>query len=505
MESVSGPEGGGSLITDRQVRRLFALVKTEQSREIAASKAGMDAKTARKYVRLGRLPSEVESVPRWRTRPDPFAEVWAEVRELFQSNAGLEAKTVFAHLQRRYPGRFQDGQLRTLQRKVKQWRASEGPSREVFFAQRHHPGRLAASDFTHMEELQITVQGQSFPHLIYHFVLTYSNWEAGTVCFSESFESLSEGLQNALWQLGKVPERHRTDRLSTAVNNTTRPAEFTTRYDALLRCYGLAGEKIQAGRGNENGDVEQRHHRFKRAVEQELLLRGSRDFASVDEYQRFLQALFTRLNAGRRQRLLEEMAVMRGLPGRRLESVKREQVKVDSGSLIYVDRNVYSVPSRLIGEQVEARLSMDRVEVWYGQRKVAEMPRLRGRRKHRVDYRHIIDWLVRKPGAFANYRYRDELFPTSRFRMVFDVLEERHGSRGSKEYLRILELAARESEARVDEALRTLLYQAEEQISAQRIEQLVCSEAHAELRDVVVAAVDLSLFDRLYAAAEVLQ
>ena len=151
--------------------------------------------------------------------------------------------------------------------------------------------------------LGVTIQGQSFPHLIYHFVLTYSNWEAGTVCFSESFESLSEGLQNALWELGKAPERHRTDRLSTAVNNTDRPAEFTDRYEGSAALLRPEGEKIQAGHGNENGDVEQRHHRFKRAVEQELLLRGSRDFASVDEYQRFLQALFVRLNAGRRQRL----------------------------------------------------------------------------------------------------------------------------------------------------------------------------------------------------------
>ena len=167
--------------------------------------------------------------------------------------------------------------------------------------------------------------------------------------------------------------------------------------------------------------MEQRHHRFKRAVAQELMLRGSVDFASVDAYKSFLAAMLERLNAGRRQRLAEEMAVMKQLPERRMESAKREQVKVDSGSLIYADRNVYSVPSRLIGEQVEVRLFMDRVEVWYAQKKVAEMPRLRGRQKDRVDYRHIIDWLVRKPGAFDHYRYREELFPTSRFRMTFDV------------------------------------------------------------------------------------
>lgn len=179
-------------------------------------------------LRLGRVPSELPPARRWRTRSDAFAEVWGEIRLLLEGNAGLEAKTVFEYLQRRYPGRFADGQSRTLQRRVKGWRATEGPAKEVFFAQQHPPGRLSASDFTHMDELGITIQGQSFPHLIYHFVLTYSNWETGTVCFSESFESLCEGLQNAVWELGKVPHRHRTDRLSTAVNNMTNPAEFTT-------------------------------------------------------------------------------------------------------------------------------------------------------------------------------------------------------------------------------------------------------------------------------------
>jgi hypothetical protein len=322
--------------------------------------------------------SELSLAVRGRTRPDPFIEVWDEVQEVLRGNAGLEAKTVFEYLQRQNPGRFQDGQLRTLQRRVKGWRATEGPAREVFFAQQHPPGRLGASDFTHMEELGVTIQGQSFPHLIYHFVLTYSNWESGTVCFSESFESLSEGFQNALWALGKVPQRHRTDRLSTAVNNMSDPVEFTDRYKGLMRFYGLESEKTQAGHGNENGDVEQRHHRFKRAVGQELMLRGSVDFGSVEEYRRFLAAMFERLNAGRRQRLGEEMSVMRELPERRMESAKRERVKVDAGSLIYVDRNVYSVPSRLIGEQVEARLYMDQAEVWYGPKVVAEMPRLRG-------------------------------------------------------------------------------------------------------------------------------
>jgi hypothetical protein len=482
------------------------LIKTVENQEVAASKAGMDAKTARKYRRDGRLPSEMPAAVRGRTRPDPFIDVWDDVQKLFEDNAGLEAKTVFEFLQRRNPGRFQDGQVRTLQRRVKVWRATEGPAREVFFAQQHPPGRLGASDFTHMEELGVTIQGQSFPHLIYHFVLTYSNWEVATVCFSESFESLSDGLQNALWDLGRVPHLHRTDRLSTAVNNMSDPAEFTDRYQGLMRYYGLQSEKTQAGHGNENGDVEQRHHRFKRAVAQELMLRGSTDFASVDAYKSFLGVMLERLNAGRRQRLAEEMAVMRELPVRRMESAKRERVKVDSGSLIYVDRNAYSVPSRLIGEQVEARLYMSHVEVWYGQKKVAQMPRLRGRSKHRVDYRHIIDWLVRKPGAFEHYRYRDELFPTSRFRMTFDLLEEQLGRhQGSKEYLKILELAARDSEAGVDAALLVLLGPGDAPISAAEIEAMLGAERNPTVRDVEVAAVDLRVFDQLFSVPEVLQ
>lgn len=481
------------------------MVNLEKNRDIAAAKAGMDRKTARKYLRAGRLPSELPQLPRLRTRVDAFEEVWGELKELLEVNPGLEAKTLFDYLQRRYAGRFADGQLRTLQRRLKVWRATEGPAKEVFFAQQHHPGRLSASDFVHMSVLDITIQGQSFPHLLYHFVLTYSNWETGTVCFSESFESLCEGFQNAIWELGKVPERHRTDRMSTAVNNVSNPTEFTDRYEALLAYYAITGEKIQAGEAHENGDVEQRHHRLKRAVEQELMLRGSRDFGEVSGYIQFLKDLFGRLNAGRKHRLVEEMAVMRELPERRLESYKRERVKVDCGSLIHADRNVYSVPSRLIGEQVEVRLYMERVEVWYGQRKLEEMPRLRGRQKHRVDYRHIIDWLVRKPGAFESYRYRGDLFPTSRFRVVFDWLRERLGPReASKQYLRILELAAKESEAKIDASLQVLLGKGEASSGLITVEAL--QEAIAEHgtlgKDVEVATVDLRLFDELYGAGD---
>ena len=489
------------MVTDAQVRRLKRLSKTEQSQEIAAAKAGMDAKTARKYLRIAQLPSDSRIDRSWRTRPDPFAEVWEEIRGLVDANPGLEAKTIFESLQRRFPGQYSEGQLRTLQRRLKHWRGMEGPSKEVFFSQKHVPGRLSQSDFTHMTALGITLGGQRFPHLLYHFVLTYSNWETASICYSESFESLSDGLQNALWELGGVPLQHQTDRMSTAVNNMSDEGEFTTRYEALLRHYRLEGRKIQTGKANENGDVEQRHYRLKKAVEQALFLRDSRDFASVVQYETFLRTLLAQLNAGRRQRLAEEMQYLRALPERRLESAKRERAKVDSGSLVYVDRNTYSVHSRLIGEQVEARIQAERIEIWYAGRKVEDLPRLRGRGKHRVDYRHIIDWLVRKPGAFENYRYRDELFPTSRFRMAWDALRETAPLRASKPYLQLLEMAAKQGEARVDDALRCLLQQGEigeAKLSVEAVLELLNEESSlSSVTHIAVADVSLSSFDEL--------
>ena len=412
------------MVRDEQVKRLWQVLSSGKSLAQSADKAGMDEKTARKYRRLGRLPSEVVSQRIWRTREDPFAEVWPEVHEQLKEAPGLEAKTLFAWLQTKYPTKFDNSQLRSFQRGVKRWRATAGPAKEVFFSQVHHPGRLCASDFSHMNSLAVTIEGQPFDHMVYHFVLTYSNWESITICFSESFESLSEGIQNAVWQLGGVPQRHRTDRMSLAVNNGSDMKEFTERYTGLLGYYGMEMEKIQPDEPHENGDAEQSHRRFKEAVEQSLLLRGHRDFESRQAYERFLQELVAGRNAGRRKRLNEELPRLRRLPERRRESYKRLWVRVDRGSLIHADQNAYSVPSRLMGEKVEVRLYVEHVEVWYAQREVERFPRLRGRKKHRINYRHIIDWLVRKPGAFENYVYREELFPTSRFRMAYDALRE---------------------------------------------------------------------------------
>jgi hypothetical protein len=343
----------------------------------------------------------------------------------------------------------------------------------------------------------VTINGVPFAHLIYHFVLTYSNWETGTVCLSESYESFSEGLQNALWEVGGVTQLHRTDRLTACVQPAGGPETFKRRYQALLNHYGLAAQAIQAGKGNENGDAEQSHRQFKRALDQALMLRGSRDFPSRDAYVSFLRELFTQLNAGRQARLAEEMALLRPLPARRLEACKRLRLRVEAGSTVRVAGNVYSVPSRLIGEWVEARLYAERVELWYAQKRVEALPRLRGQGKHKIDYRHVIDWLLRKPGAFADYRYRADLFPSSRFRMAFDLLRERQPARAAKEYLRILHLAARESETAVEAALAALL-DAGGPLDADCVQERL--RQHGPIRpvtDVTVAAVDLAVYDAL--------
>jgi hypothetical protein len=489
------------MISDRQIRKVIELMQSEPTKAIAAAKAGMSERTARKWAKLGKLPSEVKIAHSWRTREDAFLEVWDWIRPMFELNPGLEAKTVFQYLQREQPGVFADSQIRTLQRRVKKWRALEGPGQEIFFPQLYRPGELCESDFTHMESLGVTLAGCRFDHLLYHFVLPYSNWETGTICFSESFESLSEGLQNALWELGGVTAEHRTDRLTAAVNKIPCVEEFTARYDALLRHYGLAGKKTNGESPHENGDVEQRHYRFKKAVDQELMLRGSRDFASRLEYSEFLRHLFRRLNAGRAKRLAEELAVLRNLPATRLEAMKRERVRVSVGSTIRVNHNTYSVNSRLIGEQVEVRLQSEHLDVYYGGQKVETMPRLRGENGHLIQYRHIIDWLVKKPGAFENYRYRDALFPTHRFRMAYDHLREQSATERSatKAYLAILQLAAHTTEPAVDRALERLLARSDA-LSVEVVSQEIASEEaphHAVRREAIIIPVDLSVYDRL--------
>jgi hypothetical protein len=493
------------MVTDEQVRRLFKMTNKHQHLYQAADAAGMSPKTARKYLQSGVLPSQCRPIHDWSTYPDAFADNWPWAEDFLKNNHGVESKSLFEALQRQYPGKYEDRQLRTFQRRVKVWKALYGPGQEVFFPQIYQPGQWCESDFTRMGRFGITICGVPFDHMLYHFVLCLSNWETVTVCFSESYESLSAGLQNALWKLGGIPRYHKTDNLTCAVNKVGSPEEFTDNYKGLANYYGFESCHIQPGCPNENGDVEQRHHRFKNALEQALILRGSRDFNSRAEYEQFLENLVDQLNAGRRERLAEELKALRQLPTRRYEDFSTDQCRVSRFCTIRVLKNSYSVNSRLIGENVDVRIYADHIEVWYAQQRIELLPRLRGENGHYINYRHVIDTLVRKPGAFENYRYKDDMFPTSQFRFTYDILRRQYGAKeANKQYLKILELAAKENQEVVNESLRFLINHSD-RIDFDTVKQMVASQQQPPaVTDVCIGEIDLCSYDGLLESAEAL-
>ena len=425
----------------------------------AAAAAGMSERTARRWQH-GALPSTAKAPRTWRTREDPFADVWASevVPQLVADTAGrLQVLTLFKALCRRHPGRFRPGQLRTLQRRVREWRVQYGPDREAYFEQVAVPGREAAFDFTDASDLGVTIRGVPFPHLLFEWVLSYSKWTYVGLALSETFEALVSGLQGALWTLGAVPAVLRHDNLSAATHELKRSGgrQLTARFQQVLDHYGLRSSRIRPGKPHENGVAEQSHFRTKTAIEQALLLRGDRDFADESAYLRFGRTVVDgERNRPAAARLAEERALLRPLPAARVPEYTTFRCRVRKWSTIRIGNRTYSVPSRLIGHTVEARQHPSTVQVLYGGRVLGTMPRLRGARDHRIDYRHIIASLVRKPGAFARYRFREELFPSLTFRAAYDALGRTHGERADVEYVRLLHLAATTSERQVEATLR---------------------------------------------------
>jgi len=465
--------------------------------ERAAMKTGMSENTARRY-RDGAKAKSARLQRTYRTRADPFAAVWPEVEKMLEAAPGLEGKTIFERLCQRPGSAFTDGQLRTLQRKIKRWRAEHGPYKEVMFPQQHRAGEYAQSDFTSMNDLGITIGGEAFEHLVYHFVLPHSQWETGMVCFSESFETLIGGFQRAVAELGRVPHKHRTDNLSAATHDLKDGRRaFNERYLGAMAHYGVEADRNTPGRAHENGSVEQAHYRFKRAVEQALLLRGTREFSDRGSYEAFLREIFAARNK-RRTKLGDDLRGMNELPPMRIEDFRRERVTVTRFSTIRAADNTYSVSSRLIGETVDLRLYAETIEVWHGERLVATLDRQRGRGNVAIDYRHVIWSLVRKPGAFARYRYREALFPTLTFRRAYDALSERLGSAADVEYVRILHLAASTSEAAVDSALEELLGRGELREYAQV--RAAAAPEPIEVPSTAIDPPDLSAYDTITAA-----
>jgi hypothetical protein len=290
---------------------------------------------------------------------------------------------------------------------------------------------MGLSDFTDMADLGVTIAGIQLDHRLYHFRLAYSGFaHAHVIRGGESYVALAEGLQNALWALGGAPHEHRSDSLSAAFRNLDSDAreDLTRRYDALCLHYGMEPTRNNRGVAHENGSIEGPHGHLKKAVEDALLMRGTRDFDDLAGYRLFIDEIVSRKNAHHAKRIAAERIVLQQLPGQRTCGHEETIVTVTSSGGFTLKKVFYTVPSRLIGHRLRVRLYDDRLELFIGATLLMTLTRGRaaatGKHAHVVDYRHVIHALRRKPMALLNLVYRDQLFPRDAYRLTFDRLLE---------------------------------------------------------------------------------
>jgi hypothetical protein len=494
----------GLHITDRQMR-LYMSYRQIHSPEVAAAKAGFSPASAYRIEADPRLPSQKKE-PRGRRRPDPLAPYWdTEIVPILKAAPGIRVIGVLGELRRRHPD-LKPNIRRTLERRINAWRALNGPEQDVIFRQEHEPGRLGLSDFTDTSALGITIMGAPLDHRLYHFRLAFSGFEhAHVVLGGESFVALAEGLQNALWTLGGVPKEHRSDSLSAAFRNLTADAreDLTQRYAALMDHYGMAPTRNNVGVAHENGSIESAHGHLKQALEDALLLRGTREFADLDAYRAFVDAIVGRRNANLSKRIALEKEVLAPLPKGRTTDFEEKVIPVTSSGGFILRRVFYTVPSRLIGHRLRVRIYDDRLECFLGATPVATLQRgqpvSESQGGHVVDYRHVIHALRRKPMALANLVYRDQIFPRAAYRRAFEILRERGDERHAcKVAIELLALAhERACEAELAEVIAT-------DLDAGRLPDLATLRARfrpeeASIPSVTVKLSPLALYDELAA------
>jgi len=428
----------------------------------AALKANMHPETAARYVKANAGPEDLkqERGPRqYRTRSDPLKDMMPEAARYLEAAPEIEAKGLLAHLKIAKPEVAETVALRTFQRGIKVWRALHGPPKEVFFPQAHEPGRAAQYDWKRAGGLGITIAGAPFEHLLGHFVLPYSNWQRATICFSESFVSLKTGVQAGYWSLGGVTSDLWTDNSSTATHQIKRDEEertFNDTYQAFCRHLKVEPRTINVECPNEQGDVESAHRHLIRRIQTHLAIRGSSDFPDQAAYQTFLDQVCAGANRLRTAKVTEEIARLRPLPAQRYPETEQIGVSVTSGATVRLKQQTYSVPSKLIGLKLDAHLSETQIRFTYEGHEVCQLPRIQGA-KPQIDYRHVITWLVRKPGAFRGYIYREEMFPTVVFRQAYDQLCAAADRSADAHYLQVLELAATHGESEVADLLGACL------------------------------------------------
>jgi len=437
----------GRHVTDHQMR-LYMTFRQTDGPAISAAKAGISRTAAYRFERDHRPPS-LQKTQRGRRRPDPLADFFdAEVVPMLKAAPDLRAVAIFEEMQRRHP-HLPDGARRTLERRIRGWRALHGADQEVIFRQVHEPGQMGLSDFTDMADLGVTIAGQRLDHRLYHFRLAYSGFEhAHVVLGGESYVALAEGLQNALWTLGGAPREHRSDSLSAAFRNLDADAreDITRRYDALCAHYGMRPTRNNRGVAHENGAIESSHGHLKKALGDALLMRGGGDFADLVGYRRFVGEIVSRKNAHHAKRIATERPLLQPLPGQRTPDHEETLVTVTSSGGFTLKKVFYTVPSRLIGHRLRVRLFDDRLEIFIGGTPLMTLVRGRapasGKHAHVVDYRHVIHALRRKPMALLNLVYRDQLFPRDAYRLTFERLLEKLPEKSAcRLMVQVLELA----------------------------------------------------------------
>jgi len=492
----------GRHINDHQMR-LFMKYRLTESIPTAAARAGISVATAYRMAEDPRLPSQKKE-PRGRRRADPLAEFFdAEVVPLLQASPGIRPISIFEEMQRRHP-QLPAHIRRTLERRIRSWRALNGPPQDVIFRQVHEPGRLGLSDFTEMNDVPISVAGSVLDHRLYHFRLAASGFEhAHVILGGESYVALAEGLQNALWALGGAPREHRSDSLSAAFRNLDQRAreDLTVRYEALCSHYGMEPTRNNRGIAHENGAIESPHGHLKKAIRDALLLRGSGEFEDLGSYRRFVDEIVSRRNARLSKRIEAELAHLRPLPGSRTCDYEETLVYVTSSGGFTLRKVFYTVPSRLIGHRLRVRLYDDRLQLYLGGTALMTLDRGRagpdGKHGHVIDYRHVIHALRRKPMALLNLVYREQLFPREAYRLMFERLREQLPDRAAcKLTVELLSLAhERACEAQLAGVLTELMDRHE--LPDMNVLRAQFAPDPAKLPEVCVQLAPLSIYESL--------
>jgi transposase len=437
-----------------KIRRMF---DSHPNVTHCAKECHVDPKSVRKYVDL-EIPPAAKQGRQYATRTAPLDEFWPEIQTLLENDPQLKPYAILEFFVDKYPTQFNYAWRRTLERRINRWKLQQQIEKNVVCVQTHQPADVLAYDFTELASLNITVASQSWRSLLFHATLTQSNWEYGELCLSESYEAVVSGVQNSFLRLGGVTRRLRSDSLTAAVNNLNAKHAFQNGYRSFLEHFGVSGHRINVRQPQENGDCESSHGHLKDYLDQALRLRGHRNFESLEQLRSFIDEQLGKRNAKRREAITREQVQLGPLPPTLFPTFTQVDLRVPSTSIIRLKQNSYSVPSCLIDLSVQSRIYSDHIEIWQAGRKLFEMPRLIGKDQVWFDYRHVIDSLVRKPGGFANYRYREHMYPTIWFRKAFDTAVAQWGElRGIRCYLKLLYLAKHHGQDAVETELRQAL------------------------------------------------